>query len=199
MVDNNSDRSHIAMKPVYTFVEYVFFICLRLYLVIDQIRFRPSIRPKIISRIFGQMNIRQVLSKMKKVLKSNFFFQSHFFEKVNFKLTFSMFYACMHCVFLLPINQLELGTVTPENICFSYTNLTFQCLLPCAKYSLLAEYLAAFFCLIFVFGRNKKIRFRSITTRITCYSFHAVCITADRSGHGMRVSGCARVCSTLYS
>jgi hypothetical protein len=39
-----------------------------------------------------------------------------------------------------------------------------QCLLPCAEYSLSAKYSAAFSCQIFVFGRNKKIRFRSITT-----------------------------------
>jgi hypothetical protein len=31
MVDNNRDRSHIAMRPVYTFVEYLFFISLRSY------------------------------------------------------------------------------------------------------------------------------------------------------------------------
>jgi hypothetical protein len=31
MVDNNRDRSHIAMRTVYTFVEYVFFISLRSY------------------------------------------------------------------------------------------------------------------------------------------------------------------------
>jgi hypothetical protein len=31
MVNNNRDRSHIAMRPVYAFVEYVFFISLRLY------------------------------------------------------------------------------------------------------------------------------------------------------------------------
>jgi hypothetical protein len=40
-----------------------------------------------------------------------------------------------------------------------------QCLLPCAEYSLSAEYSVAFSCRIFVFGRNKKIRFRSITSR----------------------------------
>jgi hypothetical protein len=31
MVDNNRDRSHIAMRPVYAFVEYLFFISLRSY------------------------------------------------------------------------------------------------------------------------------------------------------------------------
>jgi hypothetical protein len=31
MVDNNRDRSHIAMRPVYAFVEYVFFISSRSY------------------------------------------------------------------------------------------------------------------------------------------------------------------------
>jgi hypothetical protein len=31
MVDNNRDRSHIAVRPVYAFVEYVFFISLRSY------------------------------------------------------------------------------------------------------------------------------------------------------------------------
>jgi hypothetical protein len=31
MVDNNRDRSHIAMRPVYAFLEYVFFISLRSY------------------------------------------------------------------------------------------------------------------------------------------------------------------------
>jgi hypothetical protein len=31
MVDNNRHRSHIAMRPVYAFVEYMFFISLRLY------------------------------------------------------------------------------------------------------------------------------------------------------------------------
>jgi hypothetical protein len=31
MVDNNRNRSHIAMRPVYAFVEYVFFISLRSY------------------------------------------------------------------------------------------------------------------------------------------------------------------------
>jgi hypothetical protein len=52
------------------------------------------------------------------------------------------------------------------------------CLLPCAEYSLSAEYSAAFSCRIFVFGRNKKIRFRSITTADIHASFqppeHAV-------------------------
>jgi hypothetical protein len=31
MVDNNRDRSHIAVRPVYAFVEYMFFISLRSY------------------------------------------------------------------------------------------------------------------------------------------------------------------------
>jgi hypothetical protein len=31
MVDHNRDRSHIAMIPVYAFVEYVFFISLHSY------------------------------------------------------------------------------------------------------------------------------------------------------------------------
>jgi hypothetical protein len=31
MVDNNPDRSHIAMRPVYAFVEYMFFISLYSY------------------------------------------------------------------------------------------------------------------------------------------------------------------------
>jgi hypothetical protein len=35
---------------------------------------------------------------------------------------------------------------------------------PCAEYSLSAEYSAAFSCRIFVFGLNKKICFRSITS-----------------------------------
>jgi hypothetical protein len=30
MVDNNRDRSRIAVRPVYTFLEYVIFISLRL-------------------------------------------------------------------------------------------------------------------------------------------------------------------------
>jgi hypothetical protein len=71
----------------------------------------------------------------------------------------------MHYVFLLPINQLELATATLENKLFSFYKSDFwHCLLPCAEYLLSAEYLAAFSCRIFVFGRNKKIRFRSITS-----------------------------------
>jgi hypothetical protein len=31
MVDNNRDRSYIAIRPVYAFVEYVFFVSLRSY------------------------------------------------------------------------------------------------------------------------------------------------------------------------
>jgi hypothetical protein len=34
MVDNNRDRSHIARRPVYAFLEYVFFISLRSYHVL---------------------------------------------------------------------------------------------------------------------------------------------------------------------
>jgi hypothetical protein len=30
MVDNNRDRSHIAVRPVYAFLEYLLYICLRL-------------------------------------------------------------------------------------------------------------------------------------------------------------------------
>jgi hypothetical protein len=52
----------------------------------------------------------------------------------------------------------------PRKQYFSLYNLTLlQCLLPCAEYLLSAEYSVAFSCRIFVFGRNKKIRFRSIT------------------------------------
>jgi hypothetical protein len=71
-------------------------------------------------------------------------------------------------MFLLPINhahELQLATAPPENQFFSSYKLTFfRRLLPCAEYSLSAEYSAAFSCRIFVFGRNKKIRFRSIST-----------------------------------
>jgi hypothetical protein len=60
----------------------------------------------------------------------------------------------------------------PRKPIFSLYKFTFcPCLLPCAEYSLSAEYFAAFSCRIFVFGRNKKIRFRSITYLNTCLSF----------------------------
>jgi hypothetical protein len=65
----------------------------------------------------------------------------------------------------MPINQVELATATQEDG-FSLNKLTFlQCLLPCAEHSLSAEYSAVFSCRIFVFNRNKKIRFRSITKK----------------------------------
>jgi hypothetical protein len=78
-----------------------------------------------------------------------------------------MFYACMHCLFLLPVNQLELGTATPENIFFPYTNLTFFVMFTAVgQIFVTGRISASFSCRIFVFGQNMKIRFRSITKYI---------------------------------
>jgi hypothetical protein len=66
------------------------------------------------NNISAETNIRQVLTKTKKVLFSNFPFQSHFLGKVFFLLTLSMLYACIRSMFLLPINQQEFATATLE-------------------------------------------------------------------------------------
>jgi hypothetical protein len=66
----------------------------------------------------------------------------------------------------MPIkHKLQLEADTQENHFCSFFKFTLlQCLLPCASYSFSAEYSVAFSCRIFVFGRSKKIRFRSITS-----------------------------------
>jgi hypothetical protein len=98
--------------------------------------YRSNIRPK---RIFGKC-----CRKRKKSFLVTFHFQAIFSHKL--------------CPSTATCN------CHPRKLFFSLCKLTFlQCLLPCAEYSLSAEYSAAFSCRIFVFGRNKKIRFRSIT------------------------------------
>jgi hypothetical protein len=58
----------------------------------------------------------------------------------------------------------------PQKNMFLIFPLFVQRLLYCAEYSLSAEYSAAFSCRILVFGRNRKICFRSITNyRLPCW------------------------------
>jgi hypothetical protein len=130
-----------------------------------------SDRPKTFSAEYSaETNIRQVLPKTKKVLFSNFQFQSNFFRE-NEHL-FDIVNVLSHYMFLLSINLdnwLQLATASPDIIFVpDFFKFYFKCLLPCAEYSLSAEYSAAFSCRIFVFGQNKKIRFRSITI-CTCW------------------------------
>jgi hypothetical protein len=114
-----------------------------------------------------------VLPKTKKVVYSNFPFQSHFFEKVFCCWHCQCCMQCIHTMFLLPINQPEFATATLEKKSFCKFDF-FKCLLHCAEYLLSAEYSAAFSCRIFVFVRNKKIRFRSITSaKVTLFSSYA--------------------------
>jgi hypothetical protein len=69
------------------------------------------------------------------------------------------------CINLDNLQLSETCNCSPQKNKILILSLFVQGLLLCAEYSLSAEYSAAFSCRIFVFGRNRKIRFRSITSR----------------------------------
>jgi hypothetical protein len=121
--------------------------------------YRTNIRPK---RIFGKC-----CRKRKESCLVTFYFQEIFSQESKLLVDLVNYYACM---VLLPLNhahQLQLAAATLENhFCLIQID-TFTMFTACAEYSLSAEYSLAFSCQIFVFGRNKKIRFRSIARQET--------------------------------
>jgi hypothetical protein len=118
--------------------------------------YRPNIRPK---RIFGKC-----CRKRKKSCLVTFHFQAIFSRESKLLVDIVNFL----CIYVSVANKSCPSTATcschPTKQCFSLYKLTLlRCLLSCAEYSLSAKYSVAFSCQIFIFGRNKKIRFRSIT------------------------------------
>jgi hypothetical protein len=137
--------------------------CVRL----DKPCLTPSDRPKTISAEYSAENYRpkrifgRCCRKQKRYYLVTFNFKAIFFDKINIYLTLSMFYA----LYVFVAHKSWQFTATchshpGKHFCLWFKLTSLQCLLPYAKYSLLAEYSAAFSCRIFVFGQNKKIRWR---------------------------------------
>jgi hypothetical protein len=61
MVDNNRDRSYIAIRPVYAFVEYVFFISLRLYHMLLLPRRLHNWRPRLLARVAMHKSVSNLI------------------------------------------------------------------------------------------------------------------------------------------
>jgi hypothetical protein len=105
---------------------------------------------KLSAEYSSETNIRQGLTK--KVLFSDFISELNTYEKVKIQQIFvvNVFYAVCFCccVYILTIcNYLKPATAAHENLIF----------FSCAEYSLSAEYPAAIYCRIFIFGRDRKI------------------------------------------
>jgi hypothetical protein len=133
--------------------------------VIDRKRFRPSIRPKIIGRIFSR---NEYLACTAKNEKKSCFVTFHFQAIFSQESMLLVYIVNVLCMYVTVAHKSCPSTANcnchPRKPIYSLYKFTFwRCLLPCADYLLSAEYSAAISCRIFVFGRNKKIRFRSIT------------------------------------
>jgi hypothetical protein len=138
--------------------------------VIDRKRFRPSIRPKIIGRIFGPNEYSASAAKNEKSLIKLLYFEKPFFKKVNFKLAGIFNVLCMHalCGFCAH-KSTGTGNCHPRKHFFSYRNLTFfsnvYCLVPNIRYRpnirqhFLAEYSFLAETRKSVFGRSLSRRF----------------------------------------